>query len=510
MKCADTILKRFGNHGETLCMKGLIVNCAGEKEGVDAQVKTGVIFNIASHECLHVYGFLYISDRDYNEAIKAYKQALRIDEENLQILRDMSLLQIQMRDLPGFVATRLRILTLRPNNKVHWLSYALAMHVNGDPGGAARTIDSYLDSLGENSEERRKGFESSELAMYRNRVLAESDGDGDEDESGTENGDDGLGGVRAALADLEDIVDIVVDRTGWLLAKLTYRLKLGLHGDAAETCLALFKRGCTDDHKVHAAYMCAVLKCDGYTCEKAMKLRGTATLATMRQLDEREREVLLQAYGYGKEGNGANEFPGGGLSKAYPRSNAVKRIRLALLDPSGEDFRSAVDEYCRKKIVKGVPSLGADLSSLYLMENKDLPTSYVLASDPVDVKLHPVHLFLVELVDGYISSLSSTREAFPGDDTPREPPSTILWAWYLRTILHEQRGEYAAALTLVEKCITHTPTGVDFYELKSRLLAAGGDVAAAADVVDYGRDLDHQDRYINNLATKALLAAGRE
>ena len=51
---------------------------------------------------------------------------------------------------------------------------------------------------------------------------------------------------------------------------------------------------------------------------------------------------------------------------------------------------------------------------------------------------------------------------------------------------------------------------MDFYELKARLLEAGWDVGQAAEVVDAGRDLDHQDRYINNLATRLLMRAGRE
>jgi hypothetical protein len=37
--------------------------------------------------------------RNYGEAIKCYLNALRIDEDNLQILRDLSLLQIQVRQV---------------------------------------------------------------------------------------------------------------------------------------------------------------------------------------------------------------------------------------------------------------------------------------------------------------------------------------------------------------------------------------------------------------------------
>lgn len=58
------------------------------------------------HNCAvpgwHVYGLLQRSDKKYDEAIKCYRNALKWDKDNLQILRDLSLLQIQMRDLEGY------------------------------------------------------------------------------------------------------------------------------------------------------------------------------------------------------------------------------------------------------------------------------------------------------------------------------------------------------------------------------------------------------------------------
>lgn len=50
--------------------------------------------DLKSHVCWHVYGLLYRSDREYREAIKCYRNALRIDPDNIEILRDLSLLQV--------------------------------------------------------------------------------------------------------------------------------------------------------------------------------------------------------------------------------------------------------------------------------------------------------------------------------------------------------------------------------------------------------------------------------
>ena len=39
------------------------------------------------------HSLLYRSDREYDEAIKCYKNALRMDKDNLTVMRDLALLQ---------------------------------------------------------------------------------------------------------------------------------------------------------------------------------------------------------------------------------------------------------------------------------------------------------------------------------------------------------------------------------------------------------------------------------
>ena len=96
LKNAENILKKYPNHGETLAMKGLIMNCMNKKDEAYDLVKLGLKNDLKSHVCWHVYGLLYRSDNNYKEAIKCYLNALRIDPNNQNILKDLSLLQIQV------------------------------------------------------------------------------------------------------------------------------------------------------------------------------------------------------------------------------------------------------------------------------------------------------------------------------------------------------------------------------------------------------------------------------
>lgn len=97
IKTADNILKKFPNHGETLAMKGLILNCMNKKVEAHEFVKNGLRNDVRSHICWHVYGLLHRSENNYKEASKCYLNALKIDTENQNILRDLSWLQVQVK-----------------------------------------------------------------------------------------------------------------------------------------------------------------------------------------------------------------------------------------------------------------------------------------------------------------------------------------------------------------------------------------------------------------------------
>ena len=427
-----------------------------------------------SHVCWHVYGLLHRSERNYNEAIKAYKQALRIDSDNIQILRDLSMLQVQMRDLAGFAVTRHNILSLKPNGKINWLAFALAKHLNGDLRGAISVIDIYLGTLTEGAPELARGFEASELALYRNKILSEIPNN-----------------FKEALEHLDTCEKIVVDRTSWLMTRTKYHLKLGEYAAAKETIMEMFRSGMTENYIVHSMYMCTLLELGSEMCEEAWSLPGTRTLASFVPLSQSQKDLLLEGYK-------TELFPN------YARSAAVQRIPMNLV--SGDRFRNSLDVFIRKALVKGVPSLCLELSTFLLQEKNG---RYELVKDPYDVKLHPVFILFVELVEGYISSLETNKKLLP-DDEFEEPPSTELWAWYLRAGLHELAAEYSEGIAMLDKCLEHTPTAVDVYELKGRLLRSAGNIKEAVEVLDRGRDLDRQDRYINNQTTKYMLEAGLE
>ncbi|XP_039295227.1 N-alpha-acetyltransferase 15, NatA auxiliary subunit [Nilaparvata lugens] len=172
LKFAKQILTnpKYADHGETLAMKGLTLNCLGRKDEAYEYVRRGLRNDLRSHVCWHVYGLLQRSDKKYDEAIKCYRNALKWEKDNIQILRDLSLLQIQMRDLEGYRDTRYQLFMLRPTQRASWIGFAMAYHLLKDYEMALKILDSFRKTLVCNAYD----YEHSELLLYQNMVIQES------------------------------------------------------------------------------------------------------------------------------------------------------------------------------------------------------------------------------------------------------------------------------------------------------------------------------------------------
>ena len=88
---------------------------------------------------------MYRYDKNYEEAIKCYKSALRIDKDNFQIQRDLALLQLQCRQYEGIIDTRKKILLSRPTAPFNWISIVIAYHIAGNLSKALDTLNAYLE-----------------------------------------------------------------------------------------------------------------------------------------------------------------------------------------------------------------------------------------------------------------------------------------------------------------------------------------------------------------------------
>ncbi|KAL6334231.1 hypothetical protein AAG906_007478 [Vitis piasezkii] len=135
-------------------------------------VRLGLKNDLKSHVCWHVYGLLYRSDREYREAIKCYRNALKIDPDNIEILRTSPLAGTNA-DLAGFVETRQQLLTLKPNHRMNWIGFAVAHHLNSNGAKAIEILEAYEGTLEDDYPPENERCEHGEMLLYKISLLEE-------------------------------------------------------------------------------------------------------------------------------------------------------------------------------------------------------------------------------------------------------------------------------------------------------------------------------------------------
>ena len=285
-------------------MKALIIGSQGHTSEAFALAKIALNNNMKSHVCWHVYGLLYRSVKNFDESIKAYKFALRLEPESAPIQRDLANLQIQMRDYQGYIQSRKSMLQQKPGFRQNWTALAIAHHLAGNYEDAENVLSTYEDTL--KQKPSRTDMEHWEAVLYKNYIIAES------------------GEIEKALEHLEAVGKNSPDFQGVLEMKADYLLRLGRKDEAAEAFAALIER-----NPDSSSYF------DGWSQAKGFSAA-----------DSSEAQKAYEE-----------------IARKHPRADLPKRKPLDFLE--GRAFRDAADVYLQYMLRKGVPSTFANIKHLY-------------------------------------------------------------------------------------------------------------------------------------------------
>ncbi|KAH9941133.1 N-terminal acetyltransferase A, auxiliary subunit [Epithele typhae] len=309
LKTADTILKKFPEHGETLCMKGLILTHLDRRDEGLELVKQGIRLDLTSHICWHVFGLIQKGQKNYEEALKSYTQALRFDKDNMNILRDAAHLQTQLRLYDSLVETRHTLLRLRPQMRQNWVALAVAYHLSGNLVEAKNVLEQY-ERIVKNVPDY--DVELSELLLLHVRILED------------------LAEYTNALSLLDICAKdrTIVDRVAIMESRARILSKLG-KDDADQSWQGLIEQNpdCYDYYK-------GFLLSHGIDVERITEeTRGKA----LQRLED--------------------------FSQQFPRTSTPQRLALSIA--LGEEFKRLIEPYLRSRLEKGIPSLFSDIKFLY-------------------------------------------------------------------------------------------------------------------------------------------------
>ncbi len=468
VKLADQILAKFPTHGETLAMKGLVVNSMGKKDEAYELVKLGVKNDIRSSVCWHVYGLIYKSDNNFKESTKCFMQALKLDPTNQNIMRDLSFLQLQLKDYTGFLASRSKILEARPSLRASWVAFGVANYLAKDYQRAFEILAKTEEGIFETPAEPES---ESEIFMFQALCLEK------------------LEKFDEVFAHLNKYESKILDKIFLRRKRAELLAMTGKFAESLEIWVDLITEQ-SDNYRFHCGAQTALLELDSATCASMFALRKLDLPCTVLALSAEQKAKLLEFY----------------QSKAF-KSRAVPKISMFIVE--GEALKARLSEHMEKCIRSEIPALYQDICSLIRTPSPSNPNTMVVTKEWEAVKAHPVTIAALQILDGFISNLKQSSTFHGNAEGKKEVPSALLWALFLQAHLFEISGRLDEALAVIEACIEHTPTALDMLLKKARILKQKGEFQLAAQVANECRALDLQDRFLNNKTTKYMLRANQ-
>ncbi|EFA80784.1 tetratricopeptide-like helical domain-containing protein [Heterostelium album PN500] len=435
LKEANDFLKLHPNNIDCQCFKTLIIYKLNKKEEAHDLAKSILRANLSSFTAWHTLGFLHRQDKNYAEALKCFRNASKHNKESVQILKDLSLVQIYQRDHIGLKDTYTTLLHLQPTNKGNWIGLILTNHLLGNLTKACSILTDFFDVL---DQKENVGLKFTELQLYKCMILEE-------------------------MGEYDQALSILKDNEKQLLDKLYVKQKIGE--------LLLKKKQFGEAEKIFKE----LLKANSENYLYHQKLWEAKQIQSLDGLSEAQTKVMIELYD--------------SLIKEYPKSMMAQKIPLKFLDANSSLFRDRLIKFAKHFLTKGIPSLFNNLKSLYGNADK--------------VKVIE-KLFLdnyQSLVDNQTLVVESSVAADAAAAVTKEPPSTFLWTLYFLTYHYDRVGNAERAFHYLDEAIKHTPTSVDLYTTKAKLLKHQGNLDAAAECYEYARKMDMADRYLNTKST---------
>lgn len=164
--------------------------------------------------------------------------------------------------------------------------------------------------------------------------------------------------------------------------------------------------------------------------------------------------------------------------KPVYKSRIINRLELALSD--GEEFRKNFNAYFLSNVKLNLPSFFINIKFIYLLQKEKIPIVEEILFKHFESILKNKRLDV---------TLTNSEE---WDITPN-----IIWVHYFAAQHFDKLRNLEKALEHINKAIDSTPSIVEFYLIKSKILKHGGMLEESAKSYEKAKKLDTGDRYLN-------------
>ena len=377
--------------------------------------------------------------------MRCYMQAQRHDPENFNVIRDLSYLQLYLRQYHSFLDTARRGMEMRSNQMINWATYAFANYLVHDYDFAFRLMESCHKIGGPNI----KNTERHEILQFQALMLIKQNKNEE---------------ALKFVLDNEKLMSY--DKTLVNEKVISLAIKLNKKDVALDYINRAFK-----SNSEKAEYFV-----DFLNATHNLNIKSFEELLKYSITNKESAEILLKTI--------SEDL------KPRIRSRIINRIELAL--SQGQKFKEIFCLYLLQNIKQNLPSVFINVKFLYRFQ----PDKISIMEEVI-----LAHISSIQSSGKLDSSLLANNETL--DITP-----DIIWVYYYAAQHFEFVRDLEKALLYINKAIDLTPSVVEFYMVKSKILAHGGMLENSAKAYEKAKKLDLGDRYLNAKHAKVVTRIG--
>ena len=384
------------------------------------------------------------------QAVKCYVFANKYDKENLNILKDLSNLLLFLGRFDEFVKYSLECITVKSSVGANWAQYCVAEYFKHNYENALKISNSIID----NFKDTMKKQELHEVILFKVLLLYKCEK------------------YEECIETLEKNLDNCCDR-------ITFYEKI--------------INNCVKTNNVEKGI--------NY-CKLALKINPENVLTYLNYFNLKVKNTNLKKYDdlFAFEENSEErkhiyEILTKEIEPELTKVKITEKMKLGLT--FGEEFKKLFSLYFLKNIKNNLPSFFNNIKFIY---------KYPKQQSKIQIIDEIVSSNISEIESKHTLSKDILEYNKENYDFTIEP--VFIWVYYFAAQHYDILGNSEKALVCINKAIKSTPSVVEFFMVKAKILKHNLLFEEAALAMGKAKDLDLSDRYLNAKHAKAAARNG--
>ena len=399
----------------------------------------------------HFYALFHKEQKNYAQAVKCYMFASKYGEKepNLNVIKDLSNLLLFLGRFDDYAKYSLECISAKPSLGQNWAQYCVSEYFRHNYDNSLNTITTILT----NFKDTLKKQELHEVILFKAVILCK-------------------------LEKYKECIEFLEKESSNSCDRILFYEKI------IDCCVKI------NNVETGIKY-----------CKMALKINSENIFTYLNYFNIRLNNKNLKKYDdlfslEEEERKKIYEILTKEIEPELTKVKITEKIKLALT--FGEEFKKLFSIYFLKNIKNSLPSFFNNIKFIY---------KYPKQQSKIQI--------IDDIVKSNISEIES-KESLSKDILEYNKENhdlnilpVFIWVYYFAAHHYDILGDSEKALEYINKAIKTTPTVVEFFMVKSKILKHNLLFEEAALAMGKAKDLDLSDRYLNAKHAKAVLRNGK-